>query len=307
MTKSKVVKIAIDDGSSQIKVVTADKSFSFPSIATENPAFDDNYNVLPESYEVLGQKISVISGDKTIPTNNNAYQVSKVNRVLINEAIRRAGVTGGSVDIAVTLPIKRFFGADGLPDENLIQRKKLNVLGSIKALDGRELPVIRDIKVLPECAAGFKYCRETYHLKGFSLCIDIGGFTTDIAIFNEGSLVDVKTIKNGSIQCVEQLAKILGSMVGEDAVSFTIANDVLLDGRFMGESVEEECRELIKDIVNTAIEEAQTLSSLKSCTQVVWIGGGANFVKKYCDLSNAYIPNEPEMANALGLLMAMGE
>jgi len=304
---TKVYKIAIDDGSSQIKVVTADKSFSFPSIATEKPAFDDNYNVLPESYEVLGEKITVISGDATIATNNDDYQISDVNRVFINEAIRRAGITGGNVDIAVTLPIKRFFGGDGLPNKNLIERKKLNVLGSIKALDKRELPVIRNIKVLPECAAGFKYVREIANLKGFTLCIDIGGYTTDIAIFNDDKLVDVKTIQNGSIQCVEKLAKILGSQVGEDAVSFSIANDVLLDGMFMGDSVEEECRELIKKIVNTAIEAAQTLSSLKSCTQVVWIGGGANFVKKYCDLKNAYIPDEPEMANAKGLFMSMGD
>ncbi|HGY9608192.1 plasmid segregation protein ParM domain-containing protein [Vibrio harveyi] len=196
--------VSIDDGSSAIKVAYYDKNnklqtFSFDSRVVEGHIVTGDEDTV--NYTVDGKPYHVTKGSAhTIPTNTEDYQVSVASRILVHHALRKCGVVG-SVNIVVTIPPAQFFTSTMGKNVERVSRKEENLLGAIKYLGSDPVVQINEIHVLPESFAAFHRIARTNGLDvASSLCVDIGGFTTDIMRYDDDfNIVEAKSHAIGAL------------------------------------------------------------------------------------------------------------
>lgn len=303
-------KIGIDDGSSSIKYFYDGKLATFSSLIKSGGAF--NLQMIPsaECYVINNNTVTVTeSAVVPIPTNNFKYQVSDASLVLVHEAIRRAGIVEGEVTVYCTMPLARFFTADGTLNAFDIQAKKDNLMRELKAKDGRTLPSIVDVKVVPEGLAGAMYAISALELSANTLFVDVGGFTSDIGLTdNNGNIIEYATIENGTLQFAEQLGRQISQDYGGEQIPPKVAMNTLITGKLHETDYLGICQELISTLVDNALNAAKEMSDFRLVDNVIFIGGGANLIKQYNFplATNMYIADKPEFANVNGIALSMG-
>lgn len=304
-------KVMVDDGSNYIKVCHVvegeEKTLLLPSRVIRKALPSMSMSGFSDaSYEIDSDRFSYSStATGTIPTNNKEYQSSLHNRILVNHALKKAGITG-EVEVVTTLPVGQFFDVDGSRNDDLINKKIANIKGNIKHLDGSVGVSIFACYVLPEGVPAFVYAKKELKLTGDRfLMVDVGGTTTDILIINgDDQIENFKSVNVGALKMLSDFSSQVCSKLQLSELTDEITINGLLSGEVVGEDVSECASKVIRsfeEIVNEAIAE---FGELKLFDAVIFSGGGANLLKS--NYINALKTKEPQFDNARGAQILLG-
>ncbi|POW54639.1 hypothetical protein C3408_22585 [Candidatus Pantoea alvi] len=275
-----------------------------------------------------------------INTCDPLYQTSDAHRVLVIDALCKAGLAGRDVILADTLPASQYYADNGI-NTALIARKQaslkepvINSSGTVKA------PRVLDVLVYPESVPVYISCKfsdyegtENPDFEGMEnvIIIDIGRFTCDITrLDKDNDIVDRTTSENGIHRMVERLHELLQeeeTKLGlSEVVEFSsVTLDSIIKNGFVGSAaprladkriyveklIQQAANELAVDIRN---DLRDVIYSTKEIDALIIGGGGANWLGgKLPHIPNlfedwadfVYIPDNPEEAVSRGVHLLM--
>lgn len=303
--------IVIDDGSNYIKVSYLNhldeiitSKFESRVIRKALPSIDGN-GYSSSSFKIGNNYYSVASSaSQVIPTNNNAYQYSEHNRVLVHHALK--SVLGNDVtdpvDVVVTLPIGAYFNLDGSPNEAKIADKVENIKGEIEYLDGTSKIKIDGCYVLPESIPAFVRTKEHLKLKGDRhLIVDVGGTTTDIAVITSDNQIEQSLSLNvGALATLTSLSRQLCNTLNLSELTDSLALSALLTGSVLDTDVSSITTKLIGDFTSKIDEAINSIGEVRIFNNIVLTGGGSSLIK--LDYPNIVMSGSPQFDNVLGAL-----
>ena len=285
--------IVIDEGSSQIKVCWFEDGIQemvIPSRIVEGARLKDGGVYHDGAYDVNGAEYTVASHfDGAIRTNTEQYQISEYNRVLVHEALRKAGFGGESLTVYTTLPISDFFGVKPRNDA-LIAKKKKNLMQPLVNMAGHSLSKITDCKVWPEAIPAWLDLMineqggealevdESYKI----MIVDIGGTTSDLTIIDgNGGLQEFTSVRKGVFNIAENLTSDLEKEFSRRRIEAHQIDKALRESSFaktdISKQIEKACRPVVRDIHLEMVKFARESSNLDA---VVYVGGGAALIAK---------------------------
>ena len=318
------LRVGVDDGYAMTKVALPDGGlFKIPSRARAGASGVSAISeVRHESdldcgYETEGARYSVADYLEGEGTRFNEYPLSALNRVVIHHALRVAGLSGRSVEIATGLPVAHYF-QDAKPDVELIHRKIASLQKPVTTVIGVKCAEIAANYVHAEgVAAWMDYALDDkgniaeVNMGAPAAVVDIGGRTTDCVLVLPGFKVDHARSGTGDIG-VLKLYDAVGQRirarynVGNIPVYVleraTIAKKIKLWGKDydIAEIVEVSMREVGDQILR---EVQRRIGAGHDLEKVLFVGGGAVvFDNLQQSFPNAAVPAAPEFANARGLM-----
>jgi plasmid segregation protein ParM len=318
------IPVGLDDGYAAVKVAFMKdgkiRMFSVPSRARMGlvgiGTIDSSGTSPVGGYRTEGINYTVspdIEGEETrVPD----YNVSPLARVLSHHALVKAGFGGKPVRLASGLPPNDLYDAD------LVRRKIESFAVPVERLDGGESPAIADHRVYPQgvvAVVDWLYdgvsVREQRYPVGV---VDIGGQTTDLSVIlppeSPGGAFRVDREKTvsfsgyGVLSAMSILRKKLIRHFGLDEISTSLTSEALRTGivRLFGkESAIQELRdEAISEVSSQiATRVRSVLGKGTSLDAVLFVGGGSRVFSGLAgSYPNALVPENPEFANARGML-----
>lgn len=199
--------------------------------------------------------------------------------------------------VVVGLPIQQYKANKEEIKELIKDNRCVNI-------DGRQI-IIADIEVAPEGASVYYNipldARQEIGEKQL-IVIDIGGRTTDVSVFVNKKIVDVKTIPTGMLNIYQDIIDYINSNYTEN---FTLEDGevILREGLFL--NGENKDVSFIKPILhkhfNSIYKELQLKFSLSKGYNYL-TGGGSNILKLAFKnrLNNLIVSPEPIYDNAIG-------
>lgn len=195
--KTNKIKVAVDDGYAEIKIVheLREAAFVSPLYAEEvsyNNLLDNKFGI----YRIENKYFSVrpYSGkEKLLGQGSGNSHYSLENLAIIHHGLVLSGLQGQKIGLACGLPLGQYFNitADGLEINNDSIAKKINILKKpVEYLDPSTQPnVIVDADIIPQSFPVISKILETFGDReimlhdGYITLVDIGGGTTDISTF----------------------------------------------------------------------------------------------------------------------------
>jgi len=347
MTKNKAVLVAVDAGSGNVALTYAEdgtgrwitsvtpslileghqQSFAAESqstwLTTDASGKERAYTVMKKGYDLYD-------------TCDPNYQVSPAHRVLIADALHRAGLGGRDVIIGETLPVNQFYSAMGVINEARIREKVASLKTPVTNYrDGSEPANIIHVEVFPEAVPAIVSAQaDNPELADAeqTLVVDLGRFTCDIALVDK-DLMPVKkaSYEHGVQKMIERVHALLpefeeklGKSFGASDLSVDSVDAIIRQG-YIGSRLEsaKSKRIDISEVINQAASELaekiwQDVRALHRNTRdvdvVLVVGGGANYIAgKLSGLTDhtagwhdvVVVPNNPEMAIARGVYLAL--
>lgn len=332
--------VGVDDGHSCIKVyvgISGDlsepiqfKMFSRAKIGVANMGDDDTIN----------RELVVVDGDtytvnENIPdfesTQNDNYPLSKLNKALVYQGLRKADVGRSNVVIATGLPVSKFYtsGMQKMMNKDLLLKKKNHLMGMSDVYNkfdhSREIPQIKVIDHKVFCEANAAYydvllndlgeiteLAESYELFEYGAAvIDIGGRTTDCVVINPGggSLNSNRsgTVNLGILDLLEELRNDLKARHNWSFISETSLNKAMLTGHYGAGANKVDVTDLVQAHKERLFKRLEsfidsTIGDASDVPAIILVGGGSYILgetikKKY---KNLIIPEEQEFSNARG-------
>ena len=338
-SKEDPIFVGCDDGHDSVKIVARtlnDKSemtrLTLPSkIVRGSRAVSLTSDSAPEGVYSAGDEIFTVSdaltGSDVLDTRAIGFPTHKINRILVQDGMIRAGLAGKTVHLVTGLPVNDYY-KDAKLNEALIASKKLNICDAdIKALSGEEVVKIVDHRVACEAIAAvydMAICDDgTDNVDFFKLLemapvgvIDIGGKTTDLAVVylsNGMPQVDMartSSLDYGMLRVAEQIKRELQIAHKVDEISPRALYKVMAERRVVlygkdtdvSASVALALTKVLPDLfdrIRASWGNAQDLA------KVIVVGGGAYLLAD--EIKNSLYPHaetkkEPEYANARGML-----
>lgn len=317
------IVVGVDDGFAITKVVVlkggkVEKSMSIPSRARAGVHGTTNIGEADESapipcYETEGLVFTVGDLADAESAKFNEYPFSGMNRVIVNHALRMAGLSGKECRIATGLPLSMFYkGAE--PNSDIISRKNISIREAVTSHDKSPMPIIIDHSVFPEgLAAWVDYAVDesgnlVADLDETVGVIDIGGRTTDIAVVLPGKRIDharCGSADMGVLNVVEEVRVALLHSKNIDVPTMAIeralrSRSIKVWGKLMdiGEIVDAAVAQISDSIMR---EVDRRLGTAIDIDKILLVGGGAHlFARVAAKYPNIVIPDEPEFANARG-------
>jgi len=262
------------------------------------PCSTDNILLYKGNYYQIG------GGRNAITDDNISDETTRIKTmVAIAKELKNLGLTSATIVLAVGLPLKEY----GKKHQQLIDyynsQKELTFV-----YEDIEYHVIIDKVVV--CAQG--YAAVASRIESFKkekedyLVVDIGSKTVDLAFFKAGiySDKDSRTIPNASIKWLQDIKNKVYETCSEDLDEDKIIK-VLLENGNNTHSLSNEVIDCInvtaKRIINDFILELAEKGYKLSSTNIIFVGGGSQFIKKYSakDFPNAEIIDDLK-ANAKG-------
>lgn len=323
------VYVGVDDGHYAIKIVLeTGETFSIPSRATYGKqlitaikANDDDGGVFYDTEE--GRTFTVSAQlPKFEDTRFLDYPKSELNRVLVHDALRRAGLGGRNVRITTGLPVNYYYLGNGEVNQALIEAKEKN-LGKRVTYGDTPLANIVSNSVTTEAVAAFvdqlmdldgqpsaKYQELAETPIGV---IDVGGKTTDCAVILPGMIVDPGRSGSNDVGVLQLndavSARLVAHLKLDTALPASAIEKAMTTGmvRLYGkdqsvrEIIDEEKERLTQHIINAVRTKVGSGADLD---HVLFVGGGAVVLKDQLlkHYPHAVVPNEPVFANARGML-----
>lgn len=319
------VFLGVDDGHYAIKIVSeTGETFSVPSrgalgkhvIAVRG----DDDGVFYDTEE--GETFTVSENlPKYEDTRFNDYPKSRLNRVLVHDALRRAGYGGRRVRIATGLPVSYYYLPSGEKNQLLIDAKTDNLRKQVTCGDRPLATVVENI-VTPEAVASFvdqlmdmdgTPSDDYDELSSAAIgVIDIGGKTTDCAVVLPGMMVDSNRSGSNDVG-VLALSDAVGAKLRaqhslDTALPASMIERALQTGKIrlygkdmdVSDLVNEEKERLAGQIMNAVRTKVGSGVDLE---QVLFVGGGAIVLREQLlkHYPHARVPNQPEFANARGM------
>ena len=333
------IPVATDDGFRNIKTELADMT----QLSQESRA---QFGV-PNQIAVLGDgqrssiyktdgKVFTVGSQKSDSTETDDYPYSNINRVLIHDALRNAGLQGREIHLCTGLPLNRFYvGRPAVRNQELIDKKEKSLKQSVVRMNDRSTqddsdqpPVIVKTTTLPQgMAAWFNYLiTETKNADGTIdakhhrdremvpvAYVDIGGRTTDVAVM-EGASLDMA--RSGSIP--EGMLKVQNILVENVRQKFGLnyTSDVQIDtmmrtGKVWDSGVECDISDLMLEAKMEVIERIYNdlqgrIGQGRELKEIMFIGGGTVALRK--EIMNWYnekhgrVTDNPLYENASGMI-----
>lgn len=302
MEGGKVVSTAVINSRAINKEIN---TVSFGSVATTLPVFETD-----------GEIWTVDDSAQSQSAPNETYPLSAMNRAIVHQALRVAGLAGRNVHIATGLPLQDFYiGAQ--PNLNFIEKKKASLLKPVKALDGQPLANIVAHNVFPEgLAAWVDYAVEGGKLRADPNetvgVIDVGGRTTDCAVVMPGRRIDharcgsaiagandivtavTLSVMRDSNRKVDEA--IIAKAIRAGVYKVNIAG-VPFDFTHHVEAAKSTVLAMVKNEADRRFGEASSID------RIILVGGGAYLFKeglKALYPNQLFVPEQPEFANARG-------
>ncbi|MDT0178161.1 ParM/StbA family protein [Enterobacter sp. BRE11] len=347
MAKNEAVLVAVDAGSGNVALTYVDEAtgkwitsvtpsliheghqqtFAGESLSTwlttDTSGKERAYTVMKKGYDLYD-------------TCDPDYQVSPAHRVLITDALFRAGLGGRDVIIGETLPVNQFYSAVGVINEARIKEKVDSLKTPVTNFrDGSEPARIVHVEVFPEAVPAVVSAQadfpELVNAES-TLVIDLGRFTCDIAVV-DSELMPVRkaSYEHGVQKMIERVHALLPELETKLGKSFGASDlsvdsiDAIIRQGYIGSRLEsaKDKRIDITGVVNQAAQELadkiwQDVRALHRNTRdidaVLVVGGGANYIAgKMPGLTDhtadwhdvVVVPENPEMAIARGVYMAL--
>jgi plasmid segregation protein ParM len=323
------LNVGVDDGYAAVKVAWYDqngtiRTLSIPSRVRQGSlgigSFGENGTV--GGYETDGICYTVgaeIGGSETrIPD----YNLSRTARVLAHHALIQAGFGGKAVRIASGLPLNRYFEG-GKKNEERISRKVWNFAQPVRRMDeGQTAKIVQHNVFAQGLTAAVDWFVEggkTRPHKGRIGVVDIGGQTIDISVVWLGQKGELMTERDnlvtediGVLDVHKILKRQIMSVHKVDDVSSEDLDRALTTGRIWiwtkDHSVEDEIIEAVREVGEQL--QAPILSTfgkgISSLENILFVGGGSYLFRDLVSMfPNAVVPDQPEFANARGLLKTL--
>lgn len=336
---TKMITVAIDDGSSNIKACShIGTPISFPAsiqagkassinIGGVESAHDNGFYCTEEGSYTVGSDLSAPA-----PTGNRSYQTSPENRVLIshclNQLIKDPELQKAHIQLITSLPFNAFYLRNGEVNHKIRDQKVQNLTNNcVKNRHGVSFNISR-CKVVAEGLGAwfdlaFKWNEDQSnvvpvpeYLNGSTAIVDIGGHTTDIVVVSKGVIDSSKstTIADSGMLSVYQ------SVTDEVLNSYPDLEDSNVNLNHIREAVDNNTPFKIwgkKVDLTKPINDAKSnlgnkiTSNLRNklaqgaqFDNVVFVGGGAHSLTNQLSGSfkNMLIHNNPSFANAEGML-----
>jgi plasmid segregation protein ParM len=263
------------------------------------------------------------------------YQTSEVNRVLVNDTLADAGLGGISCTIGCTIPTTQYYNkGDAVTPINreLIEKKKASIRSQVKNVNGtKQSAVMNNVLVFPEAIPAYVYValnqdgsiKEEYEHDVKTLVVDLGQFSNDLALVGRNfEVIDYATSENGVHKMFAHFHTLLhrhGEALGLHAAKALSMSDLrtFIDLGYIGSTSTQESAVKARTDVSHLIKEAAshlaalvyqdimklTDSNLSTLTRIVFVGGGANWLKELAQewFHTVDIPEQPEMAIVRGV------
>ena len=290
-----------------------------------------------------GVLFSVVDDGTSMELENTCdtiYQLSAQNRVLVLDALVKAGLSGRDVVVADTLPADQFYGDNGI-NYARIEEKKKNLMQPITSYTGKIQPprVIHSV-IMPEAVTAYVSASVMPDgslnpaFEGVARCIivDLGRFTCDIAVVNSSlDVLNRITTEHGIHVMVQRLYHLIQLHEKElglsEAKELNMASmDGFIERGYIGSQAKarEAHRKDIRHLIKQAAKELadQIENDLRSVTHgfaddidmLLFVGGGANWLggalefvgdltKDWHDYT--HIPPNPERAVVDGAFLML--
>lgn len=296
--KAPLMNIAIDDGSSNVKVswiesgtlktIVSPNSFrkEWKSAALLGGQKVYNYTVGTTKYTY-----DAVS-EKALATTHIEFQYGDLNLLAVHHALLQTGLKPGPIKVIATLPITEYYRADDCQKhEENIEAKRQNLMREI-SLNKGELFEIVDVEVMPEglpaVLSHLISAKCTPYTK--SLVIDLGGTTLDMGVI-VGEFDEVSAIsgnKDIGVAMVTDAARKLLAAADSDS-SFLVANELIKNRHDMDfvrtvvndesqiPNILEKIESKIRELGDQVAYEAKTFA--RNPNRVYLVGGGAALIK----------------------------
>lgn len=315
--------IAVDDGYDVTKTVSRTKSARIPTAFSLNPSTqvtvmgkgEDVENV----YEIEGVRYAVGPNVVGRDTRFEDFPYHPANLAVAMDAIRRVVDPGTPVHVVAGVPLDRFYLPSGEINANVSKRKTSAWGRVVKSLRGPALPRIAKVSVIAEAVAAWfdfvindKFVAHDHLINDFMAVVDIGGRTTDIAVFQEGNInMELSgTLDSGVLEVQKRVINILSGKFPGTKFPRSLLNDAVKFGKVqlgttsldISTEVLNERRSLVSSI--EIFMKTQFGNQLPLMKRVLFVGGGAHALQfELRDrFPNAVFAIDPQMANARGML-----
>lgn len=336
-----VIFVGCDDGHDSIKLVTrslTDKTESskltMPSKVVRGSRAisligDGAQSGVYEAGTEVFTVTDALVGSDLINTRTLNYPVSDVNRVLVHDALIRAGLSGKDVRLITGLPVQDYY-RNGAPNLELIEQKKANLAD--KAIQPKAATPLANIISQGVACEGVAAVYDmainddgSDNVDFFKLLeagryagvIDIGGKTIDLAVvyLDRGQpQVDLsltRSIDFGMLRIADQIRKEIQIAHKIDEIS-PRAMARVMSHRTMSlygqdQSMQNEIATAIAKVTPDLFDRIRDIwgKVMHELTTVICVGGGTYLMKdeiKNGLLSHIQSRDEPEYANARGML-----
>lgn len=315
--------VAVDDGYDYTKVVTRSRSARIPTaysleLSPYAALMGSNPDDLERIYEIEGVQYAVGPKVAGMETRFEDFPYHPANLAVAMDGIRRVVEPGRPVQIIAGVPLNRYYSPTGEINEQVLEKKSLAWTRHVKS-DGPALPRIMKITVIAEAVAAWfdfvvndNFVPNDDLINDFMAVVDIGGRTTDIAVFQDGNVnMAMSGTKDSGVldvqSCVSRLledkfkgTKFPRSMLN-DAVKFGTLK--LASGQVdLSAEVIKERRSLVSKI--EIFMNGKLGSQMPLIQRVLFVGGGAHALQFELKdrFPNAVFAQDPQMANARGML-----
>ncbi|WMD23954.1 ParM/StbA family protein (plasmid) [Achromobacter seleniivolatilans] len=280
------------------------------------------------------QYVTITADDllgKFADTRSNDYPTSATNRALVHYALRQAGVTGPT-SLVSGLPVDRFYLGE-IPNKELIDAKRQNLLKPITCLADVPVPVIETHQVLSEAVAAFfdqryddqgKVNQDFHELSNSApiAVVDGGGKTLDIAVVREGGTGLYKDMSGtadvGALTLYDRLNQELRKQfsLGQD-IAIKYLEQAVKTGEYRLYGKPHDVSKLVEGMLEEFSDQVrfEVSKRLKDASQfgcTLFVGGvaellGARFrgrVFPGLPEEAIFVPVDPGFANARGMAKA---
>lgn len=284
MSSSKLL-IAVDNGYFATKYMSENVINSFESKVKEgtfNLLNDENTYTI--NLEINNRRTFLVGKSASKQTFEFDKTTNDISKVLIYNAICLCMDNNASAEVKLVVgtPLAQYKA----------QREKLELY--LKTNDytqvffdrkkERKLIWIKDIKVLPQCAASFFTLPNTEVSNKNILILDWGGYTLDVAGFINGSIKQESmiTIPKGIIPLKLELMNKINMEFGQN-LDISDVDMILNNGLYLrGKKVE---TDIINKTIDNYVDEAINMIILKGLNidtyEVLGTGGGSILLEKY--------------------------
>lgn len=199
--------------------------------------------------------------------------------------------------IVLSLPIQQF----KRNKDKLIQLVKDNRIAKV---NDRNI-LIEDVTVAPEGASAYytinKNSKDKIGEKQL-IIVDIGGRTTDICIFENKKITDVKTIPFGMLNVYQEIINFINNRYTEE-FKLEEAEDIIKNGLFLN-GVQQDIRfiqPILKNKFDSIFKELQLRFNVNKGYVYLTGGGSYTFEKAFKKrLNNVLLSDDPIYDNAKG-------
>lgn len=345
MAKEKAVLVAVDAGSGNVtltfeeggKMVTQVTPSLIRAGNQQTFAQESSSTWLTTGLEGKEHAYSVVKkGYDLYDTCDPNYQVSDAHRVLVSDALNRAGLGGRDVIIGETLPVNQFYSAVGVINEARVQQKIDSLMTPVRNYsDAIEPARIVHVEVYPEAVPAVVSAQADYPELTEAesiLVIDLGRFTCDLAVVDNELMPILKASHEHGVQkmiervhaLLPEFEKQLGRDFGATDLSVDSIDTIIRQG-YVGSRLEmaKDKRIDVSSVINQAAAELADKIWLdvralhrntRDIDAVLVVGGGANYIAgKLPGLNDntaswhdvVIVPENPEMAIARGVYLAL--